>query len=237
MDTTQKPTGLMLVGLAFIFICLLSQAGAGAALPAGPSYPDSLNAVEEYHSDFINDQYKPTAEGELQLSDDTVRFPWASRQALGLRLQSPDLMPRPEPVKDTIHMKGSHPTEHVTDLKVMNAEKQRDIFYGENQINNNSKSLVNSMSVMVEGKQSKMERTLDDFDNYDPEKTVDNALSSGMTNRGQKSNPGNYLNIDVSGITVSAINTIEGGSAVATSNIIIKPVQLIVNHPEVEEKL
>jgi hypothetical protein len=71
--------------------------------------------------------------------------------------------------------------------------------------------------------------------NYDPGKTVDNALSSGMTNRGQKSNPGNYLNIDVSGITVSAINTIEGGSAVATSNIILKPVQLIVNSPEIAE--
>jgi hypothetical protein len=45
------------------------------------------------------------------------------------------------------------------------------------------------------------------------------------------------MNIDVSGVTVSAINTVEGGSAVATSNIIIKPVQLIIYHPEVEEKL
>jgi len=45
------------------------------------------------------------------------------------------------------------------------------------------------------------------------------------------------MNIDVSGITVSAINTVEGGSAVATSNIIIKPVQIIVCSSEVEEKL
>ena len=48
---------------------------------------------------------------------------------------------------------------------------------------------------------------------------------------------GNYLGIDVSGITVSAINTMERGSAVATSNIIINPVQIIDLAPEVEEKL
>jgi hypothetical protein len=41
----------------------------------------------------------------------------------------------------------------------------------------------------------------------------------------------------VNGITVSAINTVEGGSAVATSNIVIKPVQIIISPSEVEEKL
>ena len=48
---------------------------------------------------------------------------------------------------------------------------------------------------------------------------------------------GNYMNIDVSGINVQAINTVQGGSAVATSNIEIKPVQTINCSPEVEEKL
>lgn len=48
---------------------------------------------------------------------------------------------------------------------------------------------------------------------------------------------GNYLGIDVRGISVNAINTMEGGSAVATSNIIINPVQIIDLAPEVEEKL
>jgi hypothetical protein len=47
----------------------------------------------------------------------------------------------------------------------------------------------------------------------------------------------NYLSIDVSGISVSAINTMKGGSATATSNIIIEPVQIIVCPSEVEEKL
>jgi hypothetical protein len=48
---------------------------------------------------------------------------------------------------------------------------------------------------------------------------------------------GNYMNIVVSGVDVRATNTVEGGSAVATSNIIIKPVQIINCPPEVEEKL
>ena len=48
---------------------------------------------------------------------------------------------------------------------------------------------------------------------------------------------GNYMNIDVSGINVQAMNTVQGGNAVATSNIEIKPVQIINVPPEVEEKL
>jgi hypothetical protein len=47
----------------------------------------------------------------------------------------------------------------------------------------------------------------------------------------------NNLDIDVSGISVRAINTVPGGKAVATSNIVIKPVQIIVCSHEIEEKL
>jgi hypothetical protein len=50
-------------------------------------------------------------------------------------------------------------------------------------------------------------------------------------------NLGNNLNIEVSGISVSAINTAEGGNAVANSNIIIKPVQVIYSPSEVDEKI
>ena len=47
----------------------------------------------------------------------------------------------------------------------------------------------------------------------------------------------NNMDIDVSGISVRAINTVPGGKATATSNIIIKPVQILVCPSEVEEKL
>jgi len=43
--------------------------------------------------------------------------------------------------------------------------------------------------------------------------------------------------VDVRDISVSAINTMKGGSAVATSNIIINPVQIIVCPSEVMQKL
>ena len=45
------------------------------------------------------------------------------------------------------------------------------------------------------------------------------------------------MNIEVSGITVNAINTVEDGSAVATSNIIIKPVQVIDSSSQASEKV
>lgn len=49
----------------------------------------------------------------------------------------------------------------------------------------------------------------------------------------------NFLEIDVSRISVVALNSVEGGKAVATSNIILNPVQYIggPSSAEMEEKL
>jgi len=50
----------------------------------------------------------------------------------------------------------------------------------------------------------------------------------------------NAMDIRVSGITVIAINMVEGGSAVASSDIVLQPVQTLsgtVSHTEVDEKL
>jgi len=47
----------------------------------------------------------------------------------------------------------------------------------------------------------------------------------------------NRLDITVKGISVRAINTVEGGKATATSNIIIEPVQIIKLAPPAAEKL
>ncbi len=79
------------------------------------------------------------------------------------------------------------------------------------------------------------------------EKKVDDALERGIKNEENNDHTaerypksqrlGNNMNIVVSGITVSAINTVKGGNAVANSNIIIKPVQIIVCPSEVDEKL
>ncbi len=58
-----------------------------------------------------------------------------------------------------------------------------------------------------------------------------------MTRSGSAALLGNNMIIDVSGISVSAINSVKGGSATATSNIVIRPVQIIACPSEVEEKL
>jgi hypothetical protein len=50
----------------------------------------------------------------------------------------------------------------------------------------------------------------------------------------------NAMDITVSGITVIAINMVEGGSAVASSDIVLQPVQTLSGtapHAEVDEKL
>jgi len=81
----------------------------------------------------------------------------------------------------------------------------------------------------------------DDFGNAIEEK-VDSAITSSI-NHGSGDKTGsihrqvNNLNIDVSGISVSAINTVPGGNAIATSNIKIEPVQIIIEPSEASEKL
>ena len=47
----------------------------------------------------------------------------------------------------------------------------------------------------------------------------------------------NRLDIKVEGISVQAINTVKGGSAAATSNIIIEPVQIIELSYQAKDKL
>lgn len=239
MEKMLGPTGVMLVGAIFVCFCLISA----AEQPLNKE--DTLCRIKEFHSDFINHRQSSDT-GKLQLSGDTVYFPWASRQVSGIEPGSSDLMPRSAPVKEKIILNGPLSEEQVQDLKAMNSDKQRDIVYEEFQRKDpESQGLVNSMGVRVVGPgQDKKGWPEDDFECDGLEGFVDGAVASGLSKGGSGKMPGgagerlgNYLDIDVSGITVSAINTVKGGSAVATSNIIVKPVQVIVCPSEIEEKL
>lgn len=235
MKKIMGPIGVMLVGAIFVCILIgLSSAGNAA---------DPLSKIKEFHSDFINHRQDQTS-GELVLSGDIVYFPWAPRQPTSV--DASNIMPHTQPSKETIVMNNSDPIAQLGDLKAMNSVKQRDLTYEDYQKRDqNSQSLVNSMDAYVSGGQGKKELHSFDLDNDSLEKHVDDAVASGMNkafgsdNHGVKGDKsaGNYMNIDVSGITVSAINTVAGGSAVATSNIIIKPVQMIIYPSEVDEKL
>lgn len=229
MNRTMGPTGALLVGATFVCLCLMLGASA-----------------TEQRSNLIHPQFESDV-GQLKLpNNNTHIFPWASRRPQVSLTHRADFIPHATPVEEKIRLNKSDSDHQVQDLKAMNALRQRDIFYEELQNGEpEAQCLANFLDVRVTGKeQSEKEWSIADEGEY-IEKIVDDKLNSCMNdNRSQVKGPqrpvqrlGNSMNIDVSGITVSAINTVEGGSAVATSNIIIKPVQIIFCSSEVEEKL
>jgi hypothetical protein len=241
MKNVLRPTGAMILVSIFICLCLIEQSAATL-----PDTADPLNRVKEFHSNFItHDQQSMPSLVPSQLSDKGAQEP-------GLGIFPPDLMPHASPVKQHIVMDNSHPEQQVQDMYAMNTNMQRDIVFDDTQTGDPiKKGLKNSMDVTINGDgqgQPKSSGGPDgSSDDMGIENLVDNAVSSQQQDgpvyyQSQSGSPGqqrlgNYMNIDVSGINVQATNTVEGGSAVATSNIEIKPVQIINCPPEVEEKL
>ena len=241
MGNVLRPTGAMIWVSIFICLCLIGQSVA-----TQPDTADPLSRVKEFHSNFIShDQQSMPSLGHPQLSDQGAEEP-------GLGTFPPDLMPHASPVKQHIVMDNSHPEQQVQNMYAMNTNMQRDIVFDDTQSGDpKQKGLKNSMDITINGNgqgQPKSNEWLDgSSDDMGIENLVDNAMSSQqhdgpVYSQSQSGSPGqqplgNYMNIDVSGINVQATNTVEGGSAVATSNIEIKPVQIINCPPEVDEKL
>jgi hypothetical protein len=207
MEKILEPTGRLLVGA--VFICLLiSMSMAAAEQPS--DLPDLQKELKEAQFASFNQNHRE-----------------------GLK----------------IALNESHSVEQVSDLKVMNSAKERNIIYdGEQYGDPETQGLANFLDVGVtgQGKAKKVWPGEMGGDNY-IDNIVDDALNSSMkidektSQMARKSTQlqpiGNNMFLDVSDISVSAINTVQGGSAVATSNIIIKPVQVIICPSEVEEKL
>jgi hypothetical protein len=225
MEKMLGPTGCLLVGA--VFICLFIILSATAA--EQPSdLPDLQKKLKEAQSSSFNQNHRE----------------WGARQA-----HSPGLTSYLESSKEKIILNESDSIEQVSDLTAMNAVKEREIICDTKQHGDpEAQGLVNFMEIGVTGqdKAKKIWPGESWEDNY-IDQIVDNALNTSIKNDVKNSqiarrsahlpSLGNNLNIDVSGISVSAINTMQGGSAVATSSIIIKPVQIIVCPSEVEEKL
>ena len=225
MEKILEPTGRLLVGA--VFICLLISLNV-AASEQSPGLPDLQKELKESRSGPFNHNPREWL----------VRPPTTSGLLYGF-----------SPSEEEIALNESHSTEQVSDLKVVNSAKERDIIYdGEQYGDPEARGIANFLDVAVTGQEKAKktwpgERWEDDY----IDEIVDNALNSSLKNEeknGQMAREstqlqpiGNNLNIDVAGISVSAVNTVQGGSAVATSNIIIKPVQIIICPSEVEEKL
>ncbi len=227
MEKILGPTGRLLVGA--VFICLLiSQSVAAADSPS--NLPDLRKGLKESQCGPFNQDHREWG---------GIMKPYASSDL------KPDLMP----LKERISLDESNSSELVSELTAMNTARERDIIYnGEQYKDSDTHSPANSLDIAVTGQEEKKNFNANgNWDDSYIDQIVDSALSTSMENEGKndqsarisaQSQPlGNNLNIDVSSISVRAINTVQGGSAVATSNIIIKPVQIIVCPSEVAEKL
>jgi hypothetical protein len=194
---------------------------------------DALNSYRELQSNFII--------GQDKFSEVHPESAFPSSE--GIQSTVFGKMPSSRPVNEEIAMTGANSKEQVQDLEAINAVKQRTIVYDGVQKSDGVHE-GNSLDIGITGngqeKQGMMDSD-DDFGNAIEEK-VDSAITSGM-NHGPGDKAGsihkqvNNLNIDVSGISVSAINTVPGGNAIATSNIKIEPVQIIIEPSEASEKL
>jgi hypothetical protein len=234
--------------VCFIFVCLCFFLESSAA-DQGSITPDSMVNIIEFHQNFIHhDHQSEPSLVQPQISGKEIFFPAASDNVGNF----PDLMPHSPPVKETVIMNSSHSAQQIQDMYALNAKMQRDIVFDDAQRGGPmKKGLKNSMDISIDrnGQKPSKETNWLDSGNDDGgiENMVDNAMVSKQqgepvnyqshTGSPEQQRLGNYMNIVVSGVDVRATNTVEGGSAVATSNIIIKPVQIINCPPEVEEKL
>ena len=239
MNNMLRPTGLMLVGTIFICLCLMLNAlGSEADLP---------NLQKEMKKSLSGtlDQSHGSTMGKLRVHGDTISFPWSEQHTA--RSRPAALLPQSSPSKEKIALNESDSKRAVLDLTAINTVRERDIVYGGSQNgDHDSEGLSNSLEISVAGQETDDGSISWNEVNSatDIERVVDEALNrnggydlKARNVTGSRAPLGNNMIIDVSGISVSAINTMKGGSATATSNIIIRPVQIIVCPSEVEEKL
>ena len=163
MEKILGPTGRLLVGA--VFICLLISLNA-AASEQSPALPDLQKELKESQSGPFN--HGPR--------ERWVRPPDTSGLLHGF-----------SPSEEKIALNESHSMEQVSDLKVMNSAKERDIIYdGEQYGDPETRGIVNFLDVAVTG-QEKAKKTWPGErweDNYIDE-IVDNALNASMKNEAE----------------------------------------------------
>jgi hypothetical protein len=236
MKKMSKLGGIYLAGIIVASLCLQLEISACQA-------PLSLG-MKEHLSPLLQPQHDSPI-GQLELPGETILFPWSEKKRKESNHPASGIMPSSPPQKEEISMNGPQSQVSVQDLKAMNSVKERDVVYEDyQQGDSNASGLLNSRDIQIVGPAGQGDAGQKDVLGDNIERLVDGALACSMNRaKGEKSvslygqSLGNNLNIEVSGISVSAINTAEGGNAVANSNIIIKPVQVISTPSEVDEKI
>jgi hypothetical protein len=220
MKSPTNPTSLMLVGVLFIYIILI------------PSTALEQSNAQEQLNKLMDQQHDRPGLGMLNVGADTINFPWASQGDSQLHPNLPGFESTPIK-KEEIIMDNLNPTANVQDISAMNTQKQRDVIFKDSQKqDSDQEDPENSQEISVSGKEND-----ESEDKSSSQESNEDSIGDRSPDNNKKHNAGNYLTIDVHDISVSAINTVQGGSSVATSNIIIEPVQMIVCPPEVGVKL
>lgn len=245
MDRTHGPTGAMLAGATFIYLCLMMT------VLAADYDPDASGAIEEvtaYHSHFVHHSLTYDS-GELRLSGGNFTFPWAKRLPQASVFRSFDFVLLSPPIKEEIILTGLNPGGQIDDYAAINSVKKRDLPCSatkDARYNGYGMRAIRDVGFICRGQALKAwmdENNDNDLKNI--EGIVDARLRSCLSGGHRVSSDcrtstlrrGNDMNIDISGISVHAMNTVPGGKAMATSNIVIKPVQILICPSEVEEKL
>ncbi|OPY52055.1 MAG: hypothetical protein A4E49_02002 [Methanosaeta sp. PtaU1.Bin112] len=220
MKSPTNPTSLMLVGVLFIYIILI------------PSTALEQSSALEQLNKLRDQQHDHPDLGMLNLGAETINFPWASQKDPHMHPSLPGFSSTPLK-KEEIIMDNINPAANVQDISAINAQKQRDVIFKDSQEQDSDQEYPeNSQEISVSGKEN------DESEGRSPnQERNEDSIGGRSPDNNKKHNAGNYLTIDVHDISVSAINTMQGGSSVATSNIIIEPVQIIVCPPEVGVKL
>jgi hypothetical protein len=227
----QKSVSFVLA--AFIFIIFVNFNMVCGAQESGPT--DPLSAIKEFHANFENHFVQPGPDLGQTWTQAKITYPsqsWSPRYDIYNSIPGQEMQSHNE----EIIMNKSNSEKNVEVLNAINRVRNRDIIYDDSQMKKDGSG--NSVDIRGGNQQSGG----DIFGADDTfETSVDRVLESGFRKTYGQGTPyerlGNYMNIEVAGITVSAINTVPDGSAVANSNIIIKPVQIVVYPSEVEEKL
>jgi len=222
MKISNKPTSFVLVGILFICIFLTPALAEQQLTGLG-----QFNKIKEHHLQ------EGSGLGVLKVGTDTILFPWSSRETQSVR-PALSCSISTSPKKEEILMDRNNSKANVQDLSAINSQKQRDLLYKDSQSGDpDYQGLVNTQDISVSGKGND-KSAADEVTGLGGE---EEGTGLRKLNNDDLHHAGNYLSIDVHDISVSAINTMQGGSAVATSNIIIEPVQMIVCSPEVNSKL
>jgi hypothetical protein len=219
----------LVIRILSLSLCLLM----GISFCQASDTVGAINSYKELQSNFISDMNKFS-----EVHPEPTLLPSSDR----IKSSPFGEMTSSRPVNEEIDMTGANSKEKVQDIEAINTVKQRTIVYDDVQ-RGDGVDKGNSMDIEITGngqeKQSTMD--MDDVLGNAIEDKVDSAfMSSNQESRdktGTTHSQVNNLDIDVSGISVSAINTVPGGTAIATSNIIIEPVQIIVEPSEAREKL